>query len=387
MSKPMTVEQLIAELQQFPGTTEITAIVHNQTYPFTMSWGGDGEGALKRDCMPHIYVDELCSNEAQHAAVPSAAPVVTENDCWCNKCRIGRGEKPLLGGSHPCTKGLPRVPAMTLRECMEAEEIPEAVVTLDKWGCAYCNQSAPSSHLIKHRPSCPNFIPVPDAVVSQPEPKCDCSQTGHYASPQFARYHDKRCAFRKFFTFGPETLSATEYMKCLGKRRYTFDEDTWAIYRGTIIELLELYGAYRERLSPSGEQSASPTPVVSQQAEPYRLQYLNKQAYESLLARAAKYEDPRNEDWEWERAGKWERHAINAALEIRALSAPPSLPKAGETEQDVPRISRMEIEEYLVNQKEFFPHAKGTWILEAAIAWGKRPKSATPPLLSAPVWA
>lgn len=47
-------------------------------------------------------------------------------------------------------------------------------------------------------------------------------------------------------------------------------------------------------------------------------------------------------------------------------------------EGTAPQISRVEIEEYLAQQKEFYPHARGTWILDAAIKWGLRPKHASP---------
>jgi hypothetical protein len=45
---------------------------------------------------------------------------------------------------------------------------------------------------------------------------------------------------------------------------------------------------------------------------------LAHETYQSLLAKAAKYDDPNNLDWEWgDHIPKMERHAINAAVDLR----------------------------------------------------------------------
>lgn len=41
------------------------------------------------------------------------------------------------------------------------------------------------------------------------------------------------------------------------------------------------------------------------------------EARKMLLARWAKYSDPKNLDWDWEDVtNRWERHAINAVLDL-----------------------------------------------------------------------
>lgn len=44
-------------------------------------------------------------------------------------------------------------------------------------------------------------------------------------------------------------------------------------------------------------------------------------ARESILARWAKYSDPKNLEWEFEFASLWERHAINAVLDLVRVEA------------------------------------------------------------------
>lgn len=46
--------------------------------------------------------------------------------------------------------------------------------------------------------------------------------------------------------------------------------------------------------------------------------HLVYEARASLLDRAIKYFDPRNEEWDFDRADKFERHAINAVLDLQA---------------------------------------------------------------------
>lgn len=43
---------------------------------------------------------------------------------------------------------------------------------------------------------------------------------------------------------------------------------------------------------------------------------LNHQAKAAMLARWAKYNDPTNHEWEWKDTQKYERHAINAVLDL-----------------------------------------------------------------------
>lgn len=53
--------------------------------------------------------------------------------------------------------------------------------------------------------------------------------------------------------------------------------------------------------------------------EKHRPQLVHE-ARQSLLARAAKYNDPTNLDWEWKDAtNKFERHAINAVLDLEEM--------------------------------------------------------------------
>lgn len=44
-------------------------------------------------------------------------------------------------------------------------------------------------------------------------------------------------------------------------------------------------------------------------------------ARKALLARHAKYNDPRNLEWKWKDAQRYERHAINAVLDLEAMRA------------------------------------------------------------------
>lgn len=41
--------------------------------------------------------------------------------------------------------------------------------------------------------------------------------------------------------------------------------------------------------------------------------------YEAMLGRAAKYDDPHNLEWDWTNphVGKFEKHAINACLDLK----------------------------------------------------------------------
>jgi hypothetical protein len=70
-----------------------------------------------------------------------------------------------------------------------------------------------------------------------------------------------------------------------------------------------------ERLHPINVSSAGDS--APQEAK----KHLQRQAYESILARAAQYNDPSNEDFDWRDAGKWERHAMNAVLDLVAAES------------------------------------------------------------------
>jgi hypothetical protein len=45
-------------------------------------------------------------------------------------------------------------------------------------------------------------------------------------------------------------------------------------------------------------------------------QNLVHEAKVALLKRAARYYDPKNLDYDWDDAAKWERHALNAVLDL-----------------------------------------------------------------------
>lgn len=48
---------------------------------------------------------------------------------------------------------------------------------------------------------------------------------------------------------------------------------------------------------------------------------LQRQIRVSIEARIAKYYDPKNEEWEWDDAEKWEKHAMNAVLDLQAAES------------------------------------------------------------------
>ncbi len=72
----MKIKDLILKLSEYNQEANLSTIVHNLKYPFTLSFGG-AEGGTKLDTDEvHFYVDELCTNDNQ------------QNDSVLNKTNI-----------------------------------------------------------------------------------------------------------------------------------------------------------------------------------------------------------------------------------------------------------------------------------------------------------
>ena len=60
----MKVKELIEKLFEFNQEAETGVIVNNYIEAYSITWGGGGEGEIKKDCKGvHFYVDRLCQNE------------------------------------------------------------------------------------------------------------------------------------------------------------------------------------------------------------------------------------------------------------------------------------------------------------------------------------
>lgn len=66
--KNMKIRELIQKLNEYNQEADISVIAHCKEYPFTLSFGGGGEGETKdKTNSVHLYVDELCTNERQNS--------------------------------------------------------------------------------------------------------------------------------------------------------------------------------------------------------------------------------------------------------------------------------------------------------------------------------
>lgn len=60
----MKVKELIEKLSTHNQEATVDVIAHNKSFPFSICWGGGGEGERREDA-PEVsfYVDDLCESE------------------------------------------------------------------------------------------------------------------------------------------------------------------------------------------------------------------------------------------------------------------------------------------------------------------------------------
>lgn len=318
-----------------------------------------------------LFCEEARVGHTYEPVVPSAAPVVTNLPCCNHPCYwhdegLGcQAEEPCDCEATPhlghaftlCTsKCGGRVMGMTLRECMEAEEVPDAVVSPMEFAARQQAQRIYDQAKV-------------DAVVSQPEPfykpepgewigqrtevewKCCGCGLVHLVKFRLAPDGQLETSMTRLASptpvvseqakptlpVGVSVLVVQGGKVLMGRRKNNTAEGLWSTPGGRVEENEDIYGcAIRETKEETGLELSRENLTFLDFREHFRygkhyiMFYMKASGFDGEPVNT---EPDKCESWEWVTTSEMPESATTEPKEILAMLSSPSLPKAGETDR------------------------------------------------------